>query len=392
MSGQGTLKNPINYELGHNGGSFSVRSLADAQEQLREEKARWHWLKKVAGNETHIKQLDDRVTSAFGTLEKYLETHLMSTKPARGLIQNYVDQVTRLYESGKLIHSRSIAGSIALDLADRFPDGWLATGFVAGCVGQSQVLRINRPEVNTGYSAGLLFTLDGTTLLDTAQQQFGKAAKSYIVRATKLKTVTEQQIEGFNSAKAEMDQSVSDHSDHWKDLFDKMRNDFDDIRSLYAEKMSLDGVVQYWETKAGKHKVARNSWGIASFVGFILVTIILLGYGGFALQEVVQFSNGELQTLDLSRIFMGVVISLVLFWGLRVILRNYLSEVHLKKAADSRAVLAKTYLALLKQDGLPLHEDRRTALETLFAALNDGIVSEDASPSLLSAIRQAVRN
>lgn len=60
-------------------------------------------------------------------------------------------------------------------------------------------------------------------------------------------------------------------------------------------------------------------------------------------------------------------------------MRLYLSEHHLSVDADERAVMAKTYLALVNEDKAD-KEDRHIVLETLFRHSTDGIVKDDASP------------
>lgn len=74
----------------------------------------------------------------------------------------------------------------------------------------------------------------------------------------------------------------------------------------------------------------------------------------------------------------GVLLTMM-FWAGRVLVRLYLSELHLAGDAWERATMAKTYLALTKE-GQATEDDRVIILGALFRQTSDGVVKEDAAP------------
>lgn len=68
-------------------------------------------------------------------------------------------------------------------------------------------------------------------------------------------------------------------------------------------------------------------------------------------------------------------------------LASYLSEHHLRKDAEEREIMTKTYLALTK-DAVAADADRHIILNGLFRNSADGIVKDEGGldPSLAAAI------
>jgi hypothetical protein len=68
------------------------------------------------------------------------------------------------------------------------------------------------------------------------------------------------------------------------------------------------------------------------------------------------------------------------FWFERIFVRLLLSQVHLYTDASERVVMAKTYIALLREGQGMKDEDRRLILQALFRPAVTGIVKDDAIP------------
>lgn len=81
----------------------------------------------------------------------------------------------------------------------------------------------------------------------------------------------------------------------------------------------------------------------------------------------------------------------IAFWGGRVLVRLYLSELHLAGDAWERAIMAKTYLALTKE-GNAGEADRPIVLGALFRQSADGVVKEDSvlDTSLIAMLARAL--
>ena len=71
-------------------------------------------------------------------------------------------------------------------------------------------------------------------------------------------------------------------------------------------------------------------------------------------------------------------------WGMRVLVRMFMTEHHLSIDAQSRASMANTYLALIKE-GSATEGERAIVLASLFRPVVDGIVKDDALPLISPA-------
>jgi hypothetical protein len=80
-------------------------------------------------------------------------------------------------------------------------------------------------------------------------------------------------------------------------------------------------------------------------------------------------------------------------WATRLVVRVWLSHVHLATDAAERVVMVKTYLAL-GADGMPSADaDRQHLLQALFRPASDGIVKDEGiPPSFLEVLTRQQRN
>ncbi len=71
-------------------------------------------------------------------------------------------------------------------------------------------------------------------------------------------------------------------------------------------------------------------------------------------------------------------------WAMRLIIRNYVVNEHLKIDASGRASMAETYLALIKESAAS-DADRAIVLSSLFRPVVDGMVKDDGPPAVTPA-------
>jgi hypothetical protein len=154
------------------------------------------------------------------------------------------------------------------------------------------------------------------------------------------------------------------------------KNEMEELRRLYVEQMKLQAPVKYWEDKRDLHARLAQITGGLSFVG-IAGAAATLAWKGNVLLASLQ-SDG---TPDSWRIGILVLLGLFAVWGIRLVVRMFLSNLHLQTDAAERAVMVQTYLSLLEGGGLDDGEDRRLILQALFRPASDGIVKDEGIPA-----------
>jgi hypothetical protein len=81
----------------------------------------------------------------------------------------------------------------------------------------------------------------------------------------------------------------------------------------------------------------------------------------------------------------GAVVTTIIFWIGRVLLRIYLSDRHLLTDAEERIAMVQTYLALT-DEGKMEPTDRALVLAPLFRSAADGIVKDEGPDASLAGI------
>ena len=68
------------------------------------------------------------------------------------------------------------------------------------------------------------------------------------------------------------------------------------------------------------------------------------------------------------------------FWFIRLLVRIFLSHIHLENDAAERVTMAKTYLALIRDGSFEGKDNIGTILAALFRPTGDGIVKDEGLP------------
>ena len=173
-------------------------------------------------------------------------------------------------------------------------------------------------------------------------------------------------------------------------------NKLNQLQKTYDAFMTIQAPVLYWEAKRIRH---RNwSWGsgavtLGAMVGaWCLLSAKLdevktgaalaankLAASQPAIASKVQTAAdaGGSWHFDVAVL---VLLGTLSFWVIRLLVRVFLSHLHLENDAAERATMARTYLALLRRGKLPEGDDLKTVLAALFRPSGDGIVKDEGMP------------
>jgi len=151
--------------------------------------------------------------------------------------------------------------------------------------------------------------------------------------------------------------------------------------TTYKEKVELNESVGYWQTKENNHKKERKNW-FKGVIGLVVATLIF----PLLVMAIVAWATNDLMK---DHLFMGVLNPLVITatlislslctFGVRFCSKQFSSAKHLELEATERRTMILTYLALMSENKLKEHEDRKVALDTLFRPSQTGIVAETSN-------------
>ena len=156
-----------------------------------------------------------------------------------------------------------------------------------------------------------------------------------------------------------------------------------EIEQKYHDAMALGEPVKYWTKKRKKHRIMTTVFG-GMFVAYLALVI---GYGFSALKDTDYLSawfwaNASYSLVVITLVGVGIVVALA-----RVLLRLFMSQLHLGNDADERVTMVQTYLAL-REGGHADETQMQLVIDRLFQRATDGVVREELGPvTIPDAIR-----
>jgi Family of unknown function (DUF6161) len=190
------------------------------------------------------------------------------------------------------------------------------------------------------------------------------------------------------------------------DLISEQRVARDELlatRKTYEELMRLRAPADYWQSKSLDHHRSEEEYlnsTIKAAIVFVVLSVflpILFITNGY--QWIVarvgegRISENIAASVSLaSYVLLGLYVLLVTtgLWGLRVLVKLYLSEHHLRADATERLTMTMTYLALTEK-GAATDVDRTIILSALFRPSQDGVVKDEGiDPSIPHLLSRAL--
>lgn len=212
-------------------------------------------------------------------------------------------------------------------------------------------------------------------------------AAATLTKINDLEDSAQQQLEQLQALHTEQEASYEKWHAGARDQLTKQFNDWEDewenLRTALVEDLRVRAPVVFWNEQAAKHeekaRLLRDGSWITGSVGFAIVALTAT----LVVRWIASAKPfNEQPTVQLFSMIAAVaLISSMYLWLMRLVVRFYVSEMHLATDASSRAALTTTYLALLKEDAVK-PEDRAIVLAALFRPPQDGMVKDDGMPMM----------
>ena len=230
--------------------------------------------------------------------------------------------------------------------------------------------------------------------MQTTLTQYQEAERAQTTRFDNLHgELTNQQ----SAQQTTFEEAQLKRTEAWELQSNTAQSELDNIKTTYDQHMALAAPVDYWETKRIKHRNMTWWSGIAVVAGMIFVGYFLsskmesisqsLAVISPASQPIAASSVQAASTIlpatsasttwQLGTFLMLAVLSI---WAIRLLVRIFLSNMHLENDAGERVTMAKTYLALIRSDSLSKEKNIDSVLAALFRPTGDGIVKDEGLP------------
>lgn len=424
----------LSVDFGEHGGRFDWMSADEALVWINQLRDQWAWISKIGHQATGRvwNTISNELNSAIGSIQQALG-YQSQGRPgevegqlanARSSLENFIKRktwllpddaqhrfVAEIKEAGQEVEAGVIVANwMGIDL------NGVPIRYVVWALMQWELYeRGIKGRVKSESAALKRLAGDMQTVL-TGYQETERTQTS------RFDSLHSQITEQSSGQQAEFIAAQDTRDREWRTKIEETQSELDALKHIYDKHMSLAAPVEYWEGKRKKHR-------LLTVISFVAVVLSMLGVG-FMLHSELQdigkaveanrvtvaaaktmgnqttkdskqspqtssdasahdattdvhvspSSQDLLQSAATWKIGSFVLLATLCFWFIRLLVRIFLSSLHLENDAAERVTMAKTYLALIRDSALPKGENISTVLAALFRPTGDGIVKDEGLP------------
>jgi hypothetical protein len=360
-------------------------SLDEVEEWVKKELEFWKWLDEVGrhklrDNEHIINSIRSPLSAINAAVDGIRQDRDESNR--KRLVTNLGSKIREAYKTydpnqpkrGELLHSTQPRAQFVHSLIETDP---VRAAFVAAFFVRAPGMNYALPAVLDGAVTGILFDLGLKGSCEGEKAALERLRQEWNGERLKAQTVNENNAETAKEWKAQTDNDRTQQETEFRQFIETSQADVDDFKKRISAEIALKGPVTYWQDKARDHLVKSRWFGGLTLAAFFLVgAAIIISIECFA-------PNLTLNEIKLRHIGLLAIGATIGVWLIRVLVRNYLSHVHLLHDAAERVAMMKTYLALLEEGKLE-DKHRNLILQALFRPAATGIIKDDAAPPFMA--------
>lgn len=392
-------------DLDDNGGHLAPTSYEELTRWIQAEQNFWTWIQQrhYGSHEYPQREAMSRLAEALSAAQQSQQHVQSNAQHSMQQLEVCRDRLQQAFMRHRLPHSstplakrveayRKVAG-------DQAASYFLSVNMAAGN-GQHQfqvqdlaswrgmfdglMERFQLPQsVAKGRKAAAEQSLDqlrakAETLLGEKTAAFDELHREYQQLAEGIRTRAVEQKDAFQT-------SQGTRRTEFESLTQAHQEAMEGLRKTFREELALRAPAEYWIKKRDGHFTWAWVTGVVSFVG--------IGGAAFGLgwQIHALLNKTPVNTVpETWRLAVLALVGVFTVWALRLVVRMFLSHLHLLTDAGERVVMVQTYLSLLEGDHLTSKEDRQLILQALFRPASDGIVKDEGVPfSLAEALTRS---
>jgi hypothetical protein len=171
---------------------------------------------------------------------------------------------------------------------------------------------------------------------------------------------------------------------------EELKKQMEELANVLKVRVTEDTMAtpaSFWKTKTAGHGDRMNAYAVLFLALGGLFVATDLYYGVPFLEAKLKVQSLELWPLAIGALIVGLQI-----WALRILVRLFYAEQHLREDARERSVMVRTLLTLAKQ---PLLREQLnaevlpTAFEILFRPAAKGVIQDEGAPTDLVKVAEA---
>lgn len=372
-------------DLGEKGGHLEFEQPSEVQQWMDAEQAKWHWMNQIHETSSVLASFAQFCQGATQNIQ-----HWVKHQGDPDIAQKDIDELKSHFESGmpsqSLWLSSSPTGSFILRLKDeRHP--LVAAGAYLSLGGAYRPSnQPPHPRMLEGAIEGFLYKreIDWTATahreaLEKLKQEYSQNLadqKRKNISIEKKNTELNTQFhEVLNGNVISLENLHKSQAEEFKKLIETHETNLKAIENAYDQKLALWKPVEYWEARGRSHNAKTTKFAIASGA---MGVVILIALGWLAYEIFLNVPPNEKP-----QVWQVGVFSVAVFFGIwleRILVRLFVSNIHLATDAEERVTMLQTYLSIIREGSEFAPEDKKLILERLFHPAADGLVKDDAAP------------
>lgn len=194
-----------------------------------------------------------------------------------------------------------------------------------------------------------------------AERALADSTEAYNTLYREFVTLKTELIETKSAQEASFDEMLKEKDTEQETNLSRHREVMTNLQQVFREQMTLRAPVEYWEGRQSHHETRTKVLGRWSFGAMTVLTLILGVIAWWVLHNLSADGKPEVW-----RASVLVLVGVLGVWATRLLVRMFLSHIHLATDAAERVVMVKTYLSLMEGDNVLNDEDRKLVLQSIF--------------------------
>ena len=170
--------------------------------------------------------------------------------------------------------------------------------------------------------------------------------------------------------------------------YDRHKSKMEESEDFYEKKLAVKNAVTYWSTKAKNHQI--NSFIFGGIAGLLMICAVIMVFnsGKYIIGLDLNDANGigrkiltEKGALQLWVYGFFIISMTLVIWFIRLLVKVFLSNLHLLSDAKERETMIQTYLAFEREENTLKDTDRDLILPSIFRVSANGFIKDDATPN-----------
>jgi hypothetical protein len=386
-------------DFGLNGGSLAPTTYPELIGWIQIEQTFWSWLqeRQYGNHDQWQREASGQLNQALSSAQQAQQYLQSNPSHAEQQLNNCRSCIEGAFLQRQLPHSSTpLAKRVEAyrrDVSDKAASYLLSVlGAAATSNTQFQPVEL---EAWRGFIEGLLERFQLTTaapkgrrqaadqsfeqLRKKAEQLLGEKNEAYDALHRDYNKLAESVRTTESSQATDFDAAQTTRQTEFETLKANHDQAMEALRKTFREELALRAPAQYWEKKRKGHRFWATVTGALSFGGIGAAA----GGLGWQIHGLLQ-NTPQGSTPETWRLAVLTLIGVFSVWALRLLVRMFLSHLHLLTDAGERVVMVQTYLSLMEGQQLASKEDRQLILQALFRPASDGIVKDEGVPFSLA--------